>query len=145
MVSNNVAMPSAVTTATSARPPMTAADETGVARRRLRIPTSRSSGHRDDQVHERGRDDAEGDDSGHVVHRGVDLAARDLDGVALAAEDGGEDHKEEHGQGQREESALAIAEERSEVIAELVKRHGRCGMKVDHRWFLASGGVVRDR
>ena len=139
MPSSTAAMTTAMTTAVSTRP-----GDDGRGRDRRRAPPLQHAafalrGHRDDQVAEARRDDAEGDDAGHVVHRGADPAAGDLDGVAAAAEHRGEDHQEQHRQGQGEELRLAVAEKGAQVVAGLVQGHA------DHRWSFVLVEPVRER
>jgi hypothetical protein len=96
-------------------------------------------GHRGHQVAEARRDDPERHDAGHVIDRGADLAARDLGGVAPAAEHRREDHQEQHGEGQGEELRLAVADEGEQVVAGLVQ------CQADHRRSFAVVGLVSDR
>lgn len=102
---------------------MTAAAGTGVARRRLSTPASRCAVTEMTRLNEGGGDHAEGDDAQHVRDGGVDPPAGDLDCAAGAADDGGEDDKEQDWQGEGEELGLAVAKEGSQVVAELVDCH----------------------
>jgi hypothetical protein len=84
----------------------------------------------DDQIDERGRDDAEGDDAGDVEDGRVDPSAGNFHGVAGTAEHRRKDHEEQDGQGESEELGLAVAKEGSKVVTELVQRHADHGAAV---------------
>jgi len=115
-------MTTAMTTAVSTRPAMTAAAGTGVAPA-LQHAAFALRGHRGRQVAEARRDNSECDDAGHVIHRRADLPACDTGGVSAAAEHRREDHQEKHRQGQGEEPRLAVAEKGTQVVAGQVQGH----------------------
>ena len=77
----------------------------------------------DDEVDERGRDDAEGHDPWNVRDRRVDASASDGDGVIVPAEDRREDHEKQDRKREGEELGLAVAHLRAQVVPKLMHRH----------------------
>ena len=107
--------------AVRARPAMIDEAVTGVARRRLKTPDSRCNVTDMTKFTNDAEMMPEGDDPGHVELR-RNPSAGDLHVVVSTAEHRGEDHEENHWQGEREEPRLTVAEKGRQIEAKLVQR-----------------------